>query len=39
MQWQAAKMAATWTVVAFLQVIVFIVVRTVIEYPPKMQLY
>jgi len=32
-QWQAAQMAATWTVVAFLQVDIFIVVRKIIECP------
>jgi hypothetical protein len=39
MQWQAAQMAATWTAVAFLQVVIFIVVRTVIECPKKCTVY
>jgi hypothetical protein len=33
MQWQAAQMVATWTVVAFLLVDIFIVVRTIIKCP------
>jgi len=36
-QWQAAHMVATWTVVAFLQVDIFIVVRKIMECPKNAQ--